>query len=292
MAQFGSASDWQSEGQGFESPRVHKPADRTLSSRKLSEKAISRLGAAAGVASVIVTFVGFGVHGALPTDTTAEAVQNYVRGVSASQAGIGNYLELLGYLLFLGFATYLYVVARAGGPKSMHWLNVLSLAAAITYSAMSAFAIAGQVVMVDWLKAGVDAKSALGAYILDSAGFTLSFEVAALFLLAVGIVLWTMGRAMRLVGGSGMLVARRAVRDRPDQHCLDPELEQPDRLHGVQRLDPDRRNLPARPSSSDRSNRLILQAPAIVVAANLRRRAGRIADKWSSILIAAFNVAP
>jgi len=163
-------------------------------------------GAATGVASVIVTFVGFGVHGALPTDTTAEAVQNYVRGVSASQAGIGNYLELLGYLLFLGFATYLYIETRAGGPKSMHWLSVLGLAAAITYTAISTFAIAGQVVMVDWLKAGVDAKSALGAYILDSAGFTLSFEVAALFVLSVGIVVWTMGQAMRLIGGSGILV--------------------------------------------------------------------------------------
>jgi len=88
----------------------------------------------------------------------------------------------------------------------MHWLSVLGIAAAITYTAISAFAIAGQVVMVDWLKAGVDAKSALGAYILDSAGLTLSFEVAALFLLSVGIVVWTMGQATRLIGGSGILV--------------------------------------------------------------------------------------
>jgi Na+/phosphate symporter len=46
----------------------------------------------------------------------------------------------------------------------------------------------------------------LGAYILDSAAFTLSFEIAALFLLAVGIVLWTRRTALRLIGASGMLV--------------------------------------------------------------------------------------
>src|SRR5207248_7697226 len=61
----------------------------------MTESGISRVGAATGVVSVVVTFVGFGVHGALPTDTTAEAVEIYVKGVSASQAGIGNYLELL-----------------------------------------------------------------------------------------------------------------------------------------------------------------------------------------------------
>jgi hypothetical protein len=32
-----------------------------------------------------VTFIGFGVHGALPTDTTAVAVETYVKGVSAGQ---------------------------------------------------------------------------------------------------------------------------------------------------------------------------------------------------------------
>src|SRR5439155_17559125 len=172
----------------------------------MTESGISRVGAATGVVSVVVTFVGFGVHGALPTDTTAEAVEIYVKGVSASQAGIGNSLELLGYLLFLAFAAYLYAVGRAVGTNSLHWVNVLGLAAAITYIAVSAFAIAGQVLMVDWAKAGADPKTVLGAYMLDSAAFTLSFEIAALFLLAVGTLLWTRPIALRLIGASGMLV--------------------------------------------------------------------------------------
>jgi len=155
---------------------------------------------------VVVTFIGFGVHRSLPTDTTAGAVQTYVKAVSASQAGVGNYLELLGYLLFLAFATYLYAVGRARGADALHWLNVLGLASAITYIAVSAVAIAGQVLMVDWANAGADPKTVLGAYLLDSGAFTLSFEIAALFLFAVGIALWTRSLGLRLIGASGMLV--------------------------------------------------------------------------------------
>ena len=153
-----------------------------------------------------MTFVGFGVHGGLPRDVTANAVATYANGVSESQAGLGNYLELLGYLLFLAFASYLYVVGSAAAPKSIRWLNVLAIGSAITYTAMSAFAIAGQVMMVDWIKLGADPKTALGAYLLDTAGFTLSFESGALFLLALGAVLWTAGLAMRVIGTSGMVV--------------------------------------------------------------------------------------
>ena len=172
----------------------------------MGERSLSRIGAATGVLSVVVTFVGFGVHGGLPNDVSANSVAAYVNGVSETQAGLGNYLELLGYLLFLGFAAYLYVMGRAAGPVSMHWVSVLAIGAAITYTAMSAFAIAGQVMMVDWIKLGGDPKTVLGAYLLDSAGFTLSFEAGAMFLLALGAVLWAGGLALRLIGTSGAVV--------------------------------------------------------------------------------------
>ena len=168
---------------------------------------ISRIGASAGIFSVIVTFVGFGVHGGLPSADTADAVRSYVDGVSASQAGIGNYIELLGYVLFLVFATFLYAVARAANPDRLNWLAVLGLVAAGTYVAVSAVAIAGQQVMVEWTKAGVDAKTVLGIYILDSDAFTLSFELAALFLTAVGVAFRAAGRLLRLLGVAAIVIA-------------------------------------------------------------------------------------
>ena len=156
---------------------------------------------------MVVTFVGFGVHGGLPSAATADAVRSYVIGVNAGQTGIGNYIELLGYVLFLVFATYLYAVARAVNPDRLNWLTVLGLAGAGAYVAVSAVAIAGQQVMVEWAKAGADAKTALGIYILDADAFTLSFELAALFLAAVGGALLNAGRQLRLIGLTAIVIA-------------------------------------------------------------------------------------
>src|SRR5438132_13731415 len=105
---------------------------RPLAYRPMSERVLSRIGAASGVVSFVVTFVGFGVHGGLPSATTAAAIKSYIAGVSAGRTGLGNYLELLGYLLCLAFAADLYAVARAATADRWHWLNVPGSQAAIT----------------------------------------------------------------------------------------------------------------------------------------------------------------
>jgi hypothetical protein len=178
-----------------------------LAFRAMHPRSLSRIGASAGIFSVVVTFVGFGVHGGLPSAATADAVRSYIDGVSASQTGIGNYIELLGYVLFLVFATFLFAVARAANPDRFNWLAALGLVAAGAYVAVSAVAIAGQQVMVEWAKAGVDAKTVLGIYILDSDAFTLSFELASLFLAAVGVAFLNAGRPLRLMGVGAIVIA-------------------------------------------------------------------------------------
>lgn len=169
-------------------------------------RSLSRIGASSGIFSVVMTFVGFGVHGGLPSAATADAVRSYVDGVSSSQTGIGNYIELLGYVLFLVFAAFLYAVARAANPDRRNWL-ALVLAAAGAYVAVSTVAIAGQQVMVEWSKAGADSKTVLGIFILDDDAFTLSFELAALFLAALGAAFLHAGRALSLMGVAAIVIA-------------------------------------------------------------------------------------
>jgi hypothetical protein len=170
-----------------------------------SERALSRIGAASGVLSFIVTFAGFGLHGGLPSDTSAPAIVTYTRSVSSGRAGAGNYLELLGYVLLLVFATYLYGVARANGADRLHWLNVLAVAAATAYVTVSAVAIAAQQTIVESSRAAIDAKTALSLYILDDDAFSLSFEIAATFAIATGLVLATGRPALRTLGGAAIL---------------------------------------------------------------------------------------
>jgi len=50
------------------SPTTTSPT-RPLTYRPMSERVLSRIGAASGVVSFVVTFVGFGVHGGLPSAT-------------------------------------------------------------------------------------------------------------------------------------------------------------------------------------------------------------------------------
>jgi hypothetical protein len=159
------------------------------------------------VLTVILTFVGFGLHGGLPDSATAGAVRSYVDHISANQAGIGNYLELVGYVFFLAFAAFLYVVARAPNPDQPNWLAVLALVAATAYVALSAAAIAGQQAMVEWAKAGTDQRAVLGIYILDVEAFTLSFELAALFLAGIGLPLLSMRGMLRFFGLAALVVA-------------------------------------------------------------------------------------
>ena len=169
-------------------------------------RSLSRIGASSGIFSVLMTFVGFAVHGGLPSAATADAVRSYVDGVSSSQTGIGNYIELLGYVLFLVFAAFLYAVACAANPDRRNWL-ALVLAAAGAYVAVSTVAIAGQQVMVEWSKAGADSKTVLGIFILDDDAFTLSFELAALFLAALGAAFLHAGRALSLMGVAAIVIA-------------------------------------------------------------------------------------
>jgi hypothetical protein len=172
----------------------------------MSERGLSRLGAGAGAISVIATFVGFGIHGGLPGSATADAVRTYVNGVGAGQTGVGNYIELLGYVLFLLFASFLYAVTRAANPGRLDWKPTLGLVAAAAYVAVSAVAVAEQQALVEWAKAGADPKTVLGALILDDDTFTLSFELAALFLVAVGVALLSSGRALRLMGIGAIVI--------------------------------------------------------------------------------------
>ena len=173
----------------------------------MSTRTLGRLGAGAGIISVVATFVGFGIHGGLPAAATADAVGSYVNAVSAGQTGFGNYIELMGYVFFLVFAAFLYTATRAANPERLNWIPTLGLVAAVAYVAVSAIAVAGQQTIVEWAKAGADPKTVVGALILDDDTFTLSFELAATFLAAIGVALLNAGSVLRLVGIGAIVIA-------------------------------------------------------------------------------------
>jgi hypothetical protein len=93
----------------------------------------------------------------------------------------------------------------------MNWLAVVALAGATAYVTLSGVGIAAQQAMVEWAKAGAEPGTVLGVYILDVEAFTLSFELAALFLAAVGLALLNARGTLRLVALAALVVAAVVV---------------------------------------------------------------------------------
>jgi hypothetical protein len=168
---------------------------------------MARVGALAGVLSVAVTFIGSGVHGGLPNSATESDVRGYIASANPVQTGIGNFVELLGFLLFLVFAAFLYSTAREADRARPSWPAIAALAGAVAYVAVTAIGIAAQQAIVEWSKAGADAKTTLGLYIFDSDSFPLSYEFGALFLAGIGVALLGAVGFLRLLAFDALAVA-------------------------------------------------------------------------------------
>jgi hypothetical protein len=173
----------------------------------VTPRSLARVGGVIGVLSVIVTFVGSSAHGGLPDTATEASVRSYIASANAVQTGIGNFLELLGYLLFLVFAAFLYSTLREADAERRSWPALAALTGAIAYVAFAGIGIASQQAMVEWGKAGADAKTTLGLYIFDSDSFVLSFEFGALFLAGIGVALLGARGPLRLLAFSALAVA-------------------------------------------------------------------------------------
>jgi hypothetical protein len=173
----------------------------------MTARSWARVGALAGVLSVVVTFTGSSVHGGLPDTATEASVRSYLSSANAVQTGIGNFLELFGNVLFLVFASFLYSTVRDADPARRSWPALAGLVGAIAFVAVTALGIAAQQAMVEWGKAGADAKTALGLYIFDSDSFPESFQFGALFLAGTAVALLGRRGPLRLLAISALVVA-------------------------------------------------------------------------------------
>jgi hypothetical protein len=107
----------------------------------------------------------------------------------------------------LVFAAFLYSTVRDFDRARPSWPAIAALAGAVGYVAVTAVGIAAQQAIVEWGKAGADAKTTLGLYIFDSDSFPLSFEFGALFLAGIGVALLGAVGLLRLLAFGALAVA-------------------------------------------------------------------------------------
>lgn len=169
------------------------------------ERTWTRIGAAIGVLSIIVTTIGFGLHGNMPIGKSSAEIVTWATALDAELFGIGIYVELLGHLLFLTFSAWLWSVVHRSENGS-DWLATAGLVAAVVFVGICA------------LDDGIWSALHTGAsQSTDSPALTLTRETAeqvsnvsfffgGLFSLLIGVVVLKEGSLPRWAGVSAVMV--------------------------------------------------------------------------------------
>lgn len=156
-----------------------EPAERT--------QTWARGGAATGVLSVVVATIGYVLHGSLPMGKNGPAIMAWAAGVDQTRFTTGIYIELLGYLLFLVFAAWLWSVLRRPGHEAA-WLSMAALVGATLSMGISALSDGLWLALLPGVHQGTPPQTL--AILREAAEqiFDISFLFGALFTILVGVV--------------------------------------------------------------------------------------------------------
>lgn len=165
----------------------------------------TRLGAAVGLLSIIVATIGFFLHGNPPLGKSGADIVTWAAGVDQSRFAVGIYVELLGYLLFLVFAAWIWSVARPAAPGST-WLGVGALLAAAVFIAISATSDGVWLALLDGARGGTSAATLTLMRSGAEHVFEVSFLFGGLFSLLIGAAMLTGQRLPRWMGISSVVL--------------------------------------------------------------------------------------
>ena len=162
---------------------------RTMSRQGAAEHAQTwtRLGAATGALSIVVVTIGYFLHGNYPMGKNGPAIVTWAAGVDQTRFTTGFYVELVGYLLFLAWAAWLWSVLRRP-EQGTAWLAMTALVAATLFIGISALDDQLWVALLPGVHQGTAPQTL--ALLREAAEriFGISAFFSALFTLLVGVV--------------------------------------------------------------------------------------------------------
>lgn len=148
----------------------------------------ARGGAATGVLSIIVATIGFVLHGNPPLGKSGPAIVTWAAGVDQTRFTTGIYVELVGYLLFLVFAAWLWSALRRPGDEAA-WLSMAALVGAILSMGISAVADGFWLALLPGVHQGTAPQTLALVREAAEQTFDLSFLFGGLFTLLIGVVI-------------------------------------------------------------------------------------------------------
>jgi hypothetical protein len=174
----------------------------------MSDRPSSRIGAAAGLAYVLLAFVGNGIATSGSTTDESSSGAEILRDLQAHHGTafhVGAVMELLAFLALLAFVAYLAaVLRRAEGEDGWLWLTALGgglMTIAIKLSS------AAPILAAVWRVDELDATTARTLVDINGFAFFVSFATLAMMVGPAAVVALRTGLLPRWLAMGGIVVA-------------------------------------------------------------------------------------
>ena len=176
----------------------------------------TRTAAAVGVASIVISTIGYILHGDYPMGKGGVEIVKWATTTSQSTFVAGIYVEIIGYLLFLLFAGWLWAVTREAEGAS-GWISTSAFVGAVLLVGIAALDNGLWIALLDGARQGTNTQTL--RTLRDGAEqiFAISFLFEALFMLLVGYLIVSTRVLPRWIGipaiviGVGLFVPPVAV---------------------------------------------------------------------------------
>lgn len=181
--------------------RQHAVAGATRDTMRI----LTRAGAATGLASMVVTTVGYMIHGDYPLDKSGAEIVKWAAASTGSSFTTGLYVEIFGFLLFLVFATWLWMAIRDGDDIS-RWLSTAGFAGAMILLGMLALDDGVWMALLNGARHGTAPETLFTVRDAAQRALEISYVFEGLFLLCIGYVLFRTRSFVRWLGVGAILL--------------------------------------------------------------------------------------
>jgi hypothetical protein len=165
----------------------------------------TRVAAALGLLSIIVSFVGFVIHGYPAIGASGKEIAHWAITTDGQRFAIGIYVEALGLLLFLLFAAWLWSVAR-GAEDGSGWLAMAGFGAATLYVGIGIMDNGIWSSLLDGARHGTDPQTLASIRDIAEYIFHGTYLFVGLFLVCTGYVLFHSRALPRWVGATAAVI--------------------------------------------------------------------------------------
>lgn len=165
----------------------------------------TRIAAAFGLLSIVLSIVGLPIHGYPAMGASGKEIVDWATTTSQQQFAIGIYIEALGTLFFLPFAAWLCTVAR-GAEEGFGWLATAGFGAAVLYLGISVMDNGIWSSLLDGARNGTSPQTLASIRDIAEYVFHSTLLFGGVFFVSTGYVLFRTRALSRWVGASAAVI--------------------------------------------------------------------------------------